>query len=56
MKIKELPKILTHSATPEPVEMGCCLRSCGGKPSPANTKERKGSNLTLQKIKEAVSH
>ena len=26
------PKVVVRGYTPEPVEAGCCLRSCGGSP------------------------
>ncbi|MDD2377096.1 MAG: hypothetical protein PHD15_06785 [Clostridia bacterium] len=34
MKVKkyELPKVLSKFSCTEPVETGCCLRSCGGSP------------------------
>jgi len=31
-KKHEQPKVIKPGSTPEPIEAGCCLRSCGGKP------------------------
>jgi hypothetical protein len=39
------PAVTRAGSTPEPVEAGCCLRSCGGKPSPQGGAFRPKSKL-----------
>lgn len=39
---EEKPEVLSQGSTPEPVESGCCLRSCGG--SPIGTQESRHLN------------
>lgn len=33
-QIYQKPEVTKKGSSPEPVEAGCCLRSCGGMPSP----------------------
>jgi hypothetical protein len=46
MKKYDKPKVVVRGSSPEPVESGCCLRSCGGMPSPMS--EKRGSGLALR--------
>ena len=55
MKTKKYikPAITRSGSNPEPVEAGCCLRSCGGVPSPQGGTLKPNSKLAakLNKLK-----
>lgn len=33
------PQVVQKGTNPEPVEAGCCLRSCGGSPGPMQVRK-----------------
>lgn len=43
------PEVTQKGQTKEPVEAGCCLRSCGGSPAPS----KKGTDSALSVIRSA---
>lgn len=47
MKTKKYqkPKVTNTTCSPEPIEAGCCLRSCGGSPHHVNAGAKKGEEL-----------
>lgn len=48
MKKYQKPAIINAAYSPEPVEAGCCLRSCGGSPHHVNANAK--VNKLLEKI------
>jgi hypothetical protein len=40
MKKYEKPEVTNVTYSPEPVEAGCCLRSCGGSPISIDSKKK----------------
>jgi len=49
----EKPRVTRKGANPEPVEAGCCLRSCGGSPGPTQTP--KDQTSVAKEVAEAAS-
>ena len=52
-KTYETPEVLNDFTVCEPVETGCCLRSCGGSPHHMGT-EKLISDETKDKFEEAI--
>jgi len=50
MEKYESPKILNKFSCTEPVETGCCLRSCGGKP------HHLGTNKISKSVKKSLEN
>ena len=48
------PKILSSEYYPEPVETGCCLRSCGGLSIGNNYAAKSKNNVELQKLNNEI--
>lgn len=48
MKQYQKPEVINTAHSPEPVEAGCCLRSCGGSPHHGNASVK--SEQLIQKI------
>ena len=49
----ETPKVLGEVVTNEPVETGCCLRSCGGSPNHMG-EEKNISEKAKAKLENAI--
>lgn len=47
MKTYEKPAVTIKGSSPEPVESGCCLRSCGGVPGPMQVGKRGNARAAL---------
>jgi hypothetical protein len=45
-QVYQKPEVTKKGSAPEPVEAGCCLRSCGGSPAP----QPKTRNDTVREI------
>jgi len=41
------PQVVLTGANPEPVEAGCCLRSCGGSPGPMQAPKDAGDSKAI---------
>lgn len=48
MKKYQKPTVINGAYSPEPVEAGCCLRSCGG--SPHHSEASKKSESLIKKV------